>query len=107
VPAAKGALLAAALLTTGRHSVANLRRPAGPPATDHRTGYQRVLSAAPWSALHLACLLTAGCASPFRTPLPPNVTYRPSGSRPATVMRFFPSVSLMLLPKMMATRSGR
>jgi hypothetical protein len=51
-------LLAAALLTTGRHTVANLLRTAGPLATGHRTSYQRVLSAASWSALHLACLLT-------------------------------------------------
>jgi hypothetical protein len=50
-------LLAAALLTTGRHTVANLLRTAGPFATGHRTSYQRVLSAASWSALRLACLL--------------------------------------------------
>jgi hypothetical protein len=49
--------LAAALLTTGRHTVANLLRTAGPLATGHRTSYQRVLSAASWSALRLACLL--------------------------------------------------
>src|SRR5262249_32266088 len=52
-------LLAAALLTTGRRTVANLLRTAGPLAPGHRTSYQRVLSAAAWSGLHLGCLLTA------------------------------------------------
>lgn len=51
-------LLAAALLTTGRRTVANLLRTAGPLAAGHRTSYQRVLSAARWSGLQLACLLT-------------------------------------------------
>jgi len=51
-------LLAAALLTTGRRTVANLLRTAGPLADGHRTSYQRVFSAAHWSALQLACLLT-------------------------------------------------
>ena len=51
-------LLGAALLTTGRHTVANLLRTVGATAPGHRTTYQRFLSAASWSALHLACLLT-------------------------------------------------
>jgi hypothetical protein len=51
-------LLAAAVLTTGRRTVANLLRTAGPLAAGHRTSYQRVLSAASWSGLQLACLLT-------------------------------------------------
>ncbi len=51
-------LLTAAILTTGRRTVANLLRTVGPLAVGHRTSYQRVLSAASWSGLHLACLLT-------------------------------------------------
>src|SRR5690349_9371469 len=50
-------LLAAAILTTGRRTVANLLRTLGGLAPGHRTSYQRVLSAARWSGLHLACLL--------------------------------------------------
>jgi hypothetical protein len=48
-------LLIAAVLTTGRRTVANLLRTAGPLATGHPTTYQRVLSAASWSGLCLAC----------------------------------------------------
>src|SRR3954453_12620379 len=48
-------LLTAALLTTGRRTVANLLRTAGPLAHGHPTSYQRVLSAASWSGLRLAC----------------------------------------------------
>jgi len=51
-------LLAAALLTPGRRTVANLLRTLGPLADGHVSTYQRVLSAASWSGLHLACLLT-------------------------------------------------
>jgi hypothetical protein len=51
-------LLASAILTTGRRTVANLLRTLGPLVAGHRTSYQRVLSAASWSGLHLACLLT-------------------------------------------------
>jgi hypothetical protein len=52
------ALLAlAALLTTGRRTVANLLRTLGCLAPGHRTSYQRVLSQACWSGLRLACLL--------------------------------------------------
>lgn len=51
------ALLVAALLTPGRHTVANLLRTLGALADGHRTSYQRVLSAASWSTLHLARLL--------------------------------------------------
>jgi hypothetical protein len=52
-------LLAAALLTTGRRTVANLLRTLGPLAPGHRTDYQRVLSRAPWSGARLGCALTA------------------------------------------------
>lgn len=48
-------LMAAALLTTGRRTIANLLRTAGGPADGHKTSYQRVLSGARWSGLHLAC----------------------------------------------------
>ncbi|HWG42126.1 MAG TPA: transposase [Gemmataceae bacterium] len=50
-------LMAAALLTTGRRTVANLLRTLGPLAKGHKTTYQRVFSNASWSALRLACLL--------------------------------------------------
>jgi hypothetical protein len=50
-------LLAAALLTTGRRTVANLLRTLGPLAVGHRTSYQRVLSRAPWSAAAVGCAL--------------------------------------------------
>ena len=51
-------LLLAAVLTTGRRTVANLLRTLGALAPGHRTDYQRVLSRAPWSALKLGCALT-------------------------------------------------
>jgi hypothetical protein len=51
-------LLAAAVLTRGRHTVANLVRTVGTLAPGHRTSYQRVLSAARWSPLRLACTFT-------------------------------------------------
>jgi hypothetical protein len=51
-------LLAAALLTTGRRTVANLRRTLGDLAPGHPTSYQRVLSAARWSGIELGCALT-------------------------------------------------
>src|SRR5262245_51592584 len=50
-------LLVAALLTTGRRTVANLLRTLGPLAPGHRTTYQRVLSRAPWSAVAVGCAL--------------------------------------------------
>jgi hypothetical protein len=50
-------LLAAALLTTGRRTVANLLRTLGPLAPGHRTSYQRVLSRAPWSAVAVGVAL--------------------------------------------------
>lgn len=53
------ALLAAAILTTGCRTVANLVRTRGPLAQGHRTDYQRVLSRSPWSGLRLGCTLTA------------------------------------------------
>ena len=50
-------LLVAALLTTGRRTVANLLRTLRHLAPGHRTDYQRVLSRAPWSGLELGCAL--------------------------------------------------
>jgi hypothetical protein len=50
-------LLAAALLTTGRRTVANLLRTLCHLAPGHRTAYRRVLSRAPWSGLALGCSL--------------------------------------------------
>jgi hypothetical protein len=50
-------LLAAALLTTGRRTVANLLRTLGDLAPGHVTSYQRVLSTAHWSGLELGCAL--------------------------------------------------
>ena len=50
-------LLASAILTQGRHTVANLLRTLGALAPGHRTDYQRVLSRAPWSGLRLGCAL--------------------------------------------------
>lgn len=52
------ALAAAAILTTGRRTVANVLRTVGGMAPGHRTSYQRVLSAAEWSGLELGCTLT-------------------------------------------------
>lgn len=51
------ALMASALLTTGRRTIANLLRTLGPLCQGHQTSYQRVFSAASWSGLTLACLL--------------------------------------------------
>lgn len=48
-------LLVAAILTTGRRTVANLLRTLRHLAPGHRTDYQRVLSRAPWSGLSLGC----------------------------------------------------
>ena len=47
------ALLAAAVLTTGRHKVANLLRSLGPLPKGHRIDYQRVLPRVPWSGVQL------------------------------------------------------
>ena len=52
------ALLTAAILTTGRRTVANLLRTRGGLAAGHRTSYPRVLASAQWSGLQLACLLS-------------------------------------------------
>src|SRR4051794_12805542 len=49
--------MAAALLTPGRRTIANLLRTLGGLAHGHKTSYQRVLSAARWSGLQLACAL--------------------------------------------------
>lgn len=51
-------LTLAAILTTGRRTVANLLRTAGALAPGHPASYRRVLSRARWSAMQLACLLT-------------------------------------------------
>jgi hypothetical protein len=48
-------LMVAALVTTGRRTVANLLRTLRHLAPGHRTDYQRVLSRAPWSGLALGC----------------------------------------------------
>jgi DDE superfamily endonuclease len=48
-------LMGAALLCTGRRTVANLLRIAAPLADGHVTSYQRVFSSASWSAMRLAC----------------------------------------------------
>jgi hypothetical protein len=50
-------LTLAALLTTGRRTVANLLRTLGALARGHCTSFQRVLSAARWSGLRLVALL--------------------------------------------------
>ncbi len=50
-------LMTAALLSTGRRTIANLLRSLGPLANGHKTSYQRVFSDASWSTLQLACLL--------------------------------------------------
>lgn len=51
-------LMAAAILTTGRRTVANLLRTVGRLARGHDASYRRVLSAARWSGLELGCALT-------------------------------------------------
>ena len=48
-------LMGAALLCTGRRTVANLLRVAAPLAAGHVTSSQRVFSSAAWSAIRLAC----------------------------------------------------
>jgi hypothetical protein len=48
-------LFGPAILCTGRRTVADLLRTAGPLAEGHRTTDQRALSSARWSALRLAC----------------------------------------------------
>ena len=50
-------LMGAALLCTGRRTIANLLRIAAPLADGHVTTYQRVFSSASWSAMRLACCL--------------------------------------------------
>jgi hypothetical protein len=51
-------LTAAAILTTGRRTVANILRTVGDLAPGHDASYRRVLSAAEWSGLELGCALT-------------------------------------------------
>jgi DDE superfamily endonuclease len=50
-------LMAAAVLTTGRRTIANLLRTLGSLVPGHTTSYQRVLSAAAWSGVRLGCAL--------------------------------------------------
>src|ERR1044072_6561226 len=50
-------LLAAALLTTGSHTVANLLRTLRHLAPGHPTDYRRVLARAQWPGLALGCSL--------------------------------------------------
>jgi hypothetical protein len=50
-------LMGAALVCTGRRTIANLLRVAAPLTTGHVTSYQRVFSSASWSARRLACCL--------------------------------------------------
>lgn len=50
-------LMVAALVTTGRRTVANLLRTLRHLAPGHRTTYQRVLSRASWSGVQLGCVL--------------------------------------------------
>jgi hypothetical protein len=47
--------MGAAVLCTGRRTVADLLRVVASLASGHTTTYQRVLSSASWSAMHLAC----------------------------------------------------
>ena len=51
-------LIAAAILTTSRRTVANVLRTVGDLAPGHDASYRRVLSAAQWSGLELGCALT-------------------------------------------------
>lgn len=51
-------LMLAAILTAGRRTTANLLRTLGGLPSGHRTSHPRVLSAAQWSGLQLACLMT-------------------------------------------------
>lgn len=51
-------LLAGALLTNGRRTIAHVLRTLGSLVPGHRTSYQRVLSSAQWSGLALGCALT-------------------------------------------------
>lgn len=51
-------LLVAALLTVGRHTVANLLRTLGPLVPGDSSSYRRVFSQRRWSSWHLARLLT-------------------------------------------------
>src|SRR5262245_24285995 len=53
-----GLLLAAALLTVGRHTVAHLLRTLGPLVPGHPSSYRRVFSQRRWSSWRLAQLLT-------------------------------------------------
>src|SRR6516164_7022681 len=53
-----GLLLAAALLTVGRHTVANLVRTLGPLVPGDPSSYRRVFSHRRWSSWRLARLLT-------------------------------------------------
>jgi hypothetical protein len=51
-------LLGAAIITTGRRTIANLLRTAGSLAPGHPSSYRRVFSRARWSMIRVACALT-------------------------------------------------
>ncbi|MHB1424216.1 MAG: hypothetical protein ACYC3I_13655 [Gemmataceae bacterium] len=69
-------LMAAALLTTGRRTIANLLRTRGPLCKGRQTSYQRVFSAACWSGLQLACLLARFLVSHLLPDGPPYPRWR-------------------------------
>ena len=50
-------LVGAAILTTGRRTVANMLRAAGSLAPGHPSSYRRVFSQARWSMIQRACAL--------------------------------------------------
>lgn len=56
-------LLGAAIITTGRRTVANLLRTAGSLVPGHVTSYRRVFSKAHWSMFQLACILARALVS--------------------------------------------
>src|SRR5439155_1702301 len=74
-----GLLLAAALLTVGRHTVANLLRTLGPLVPGDPSSYRRVFSQRRWSSSRLARLLAGCCAgSPGdSSSAPPTATSPP------------------------------
>jgi hypothetical protein len=63
-------LLGAAILTTGRRTVANLQRTLGSLAPGHISSYRRVFSQARWSMLPLACALVRHVVSLRPTDVP-------------------------------------
>jgi DDE superfamily endonuclease len=76
-------LLAAALLTSGRHTVANLLRTLCLLAPGDGSAYRRVLSRARWSGVALGCSLAALLLRLF----PPDGPSFSSGTTPWTATR--------------------